>query len=866
MNHWPACLSTGLTALVSCGALLFTLEIQPQTVWAAGIQVTSAQRAIINGGLLLTQVKAGDGPKASATPGAAQICRTSQTLADAECFRLLKTWVMPEGNPANWRLSVFRLSADEIGQPNRAGVRPFKTVRMVHGTTLASPAYELFEAANRSGKLAELRQAIDASKVDSELGRRNLVALQILAAIAAKDDSLAKSKLKDQLVLVKSIDSNNFTTRDPEHLVMIGLIDQPQWMLTAKSLIVEMWEKYGNNLRQAPLQSERSLNDTVDQLIAEQPCLSDVQRPRPKKLTQWHPAPMETAVSRASGTNSAVWSLHQGVARLSSGETPSQLFFQSPLKGNFEVTCEMSTYSFREGSLGYGMFGVCPRWDLNGVHTLPVLGRPGTNMNSLKLPRWDSIADVRVVVRDGQMINYVNGVRIHATELNAVPDPWLVVHTFNPWYSTSVRNVRITGSPQIPTEVNLSEITGLVNWRADYFNEQVGAESDATAHWFQYDDEIVSRQQPQPNAKRPGLLIHQRPLSFNGDLTYEFFCEPGKIEIHPTLGQMVWLLSSKQIQQRRLSDFSAAPSVTSDNSKAAVKPLPSGLIPNQWNRVRLSIKESTVALAVNDKQVDEQPIDAANTRQFGLFRQNDVSSSRVRNVRWRGDWPKTLPVVEDQELAIPAAGLFVGKVWPMKGRLKLDTSMAEIRKLTFWTNVTDEYYTETPEGIELSLNPNRTGSGVTELAWPHALRGDFDITTTISSIRLASKTAPEVSLRVVFDDEVSSGLAIVVGENRQKRKQLMADHTRRPTDDSYWFERWEKHVELKSGRLRIAREDGRAFLFYAEDDGEFQLLTTYSVGNADVKGVTMWTQIHGPDGNLQAVYKELTINADEIVD
>ena len=48
----------------------------------------------------------------------------------------------------------------------------------------------------------------------------------------------------------------------------------------------------------------------------------------------------------------------------------------------------------------------------------------------------------------------------------------------------------------------------------------------------------------------------------------------------------------------------------------------------------------------------------ANERQFGLFRYANKTECRVRNLTYRGDWPKTLPPIEAQELASPAEGPF----------------------------------------------------------------------------------------------------------------------------------------------------------------------------------------------------------------
>ena len=58
-------------------------------------------------------------------------------------------------------------------------------------------------------------------------------------------------------------------------------------------------------------------------------------------------------------------------------------------------------------------------------------------------------------------------------------------------------------------------------------------------------------------------------------------------------------------------------------------------------------------ISVNGQEAGKGTITPENNRQFGLFRYSERNQCRVRNVIWRGDWPKSIPPIANQELAIP---------------------------------------------------------------------------------------------------------------------------------------------------------------------------------------------------------------------
>ena len=80
--------------------------------------------------------------------------------------------------------------------------------------------------------------------------------------------------------------------------------------------------------------------------------------------------------------------------------------------------------------------------------------------------------------------------------------------------------------------------------------------------------------------------------------------------------------------------------------------------PNDWNKIKLTLKGDQLTVAVNGTDVATHTVTARhNERFFGLFRFSNKTPCRVRNLVYRGDWPKLLPAIADQELALPEGAI-----------------------------------------------------------------------------------------------------------------------------------------------------------------------------------------------------------------
>jgi hypothetical protein len=213
-----------------------------------------------------------------------------------------------------------------------------------------------------------------------------------------------------------------------------------------------------------------------------------------------------------------------------------------------------------------------------------------------------------------------------------------------------VRNLRITGDPQIPEELNLSTLPDLTGW-VSYYDEPLTGDNRA---WEKRGEEIIARAFTDlPGSKQESVLQYHRPMLEDGEIEYEFFYEPGKAATHPALDRLVLLLDPDGVKLHWLTDAQhdrtgLAPDnvIVEPENRRGPTELP--LRPREWNCVKLTLAGDTITIRVNGELVYERELERTNQRSFGLFHYADETEVRVRDVTYRGAWPRTLP--GDQEL------------------------------------------------------------------------------------------------------------------------------------------------------------------------------------------------------------------------
>ena len=363
------------------------------------------------------------------------------------------------------------------------------------------------------------------------------------------------------------------------------------------------------------------------------------------RLSYWQCPAAGTASSRGDGLPSAFWAWHEGELRHHPGHADDRLVFACPLRGDFEVSCELSLDDRRSMQVVYGglLLEIAPdgksyqvRQDEGPVRSFslePPLETRGD---------WHAY---RLTVQGGRAEIAVDGRSIHQARVPGDADPWLWLRQLGRRQG-GVRNLRITGSPTIPEHLELARGPYLSGWTSSYFGEMAGAPAAA---WEQRGAEIRGRRATVAAGRhQESLLQYRRPLVEDGFIEYEFYHGSSRETVHPVLDRLVFILAPEGVRAHWLTDAAHdRTELTSDNraDEPACRRGPQRLElrAGGWNRLRITLEGRGAVVQLNGVDIYERELEPGNTRIFGLFHESDETEVRVRGVRYQGHWSRRLP-------------------------------------------------------------------------------------------------------------------------------------------------------------------------------------------------------------------------------
>jgi hypothetical protein len=270
---------------------------------------------------------------------------------------------------------------------------------------------------------------------------------------------------------------------------------------------------------------------------------------------------------------------------------------------------------------------------------------------------------------------------IHEERLADEPDPWLAI-LFADGTRRGARNPTLSGKPVVPEVLKLSTSADLSGWHAAYYDEPIGGDKPA---WEKRGEEIHGRSyDPMSNMANPprggvvmpsggglatttdavfgvpgsfqeSVLQYHRPIFEDGAIDYQFFYQAGKTHVHSALDRLALLLEPEGVRIHWLTDaqydrtgLDPANRAGEPSSRRGPAKLP--LKDGDWNRATVSLKGNVVSLRLNDVEVFERELEPSNNRVFGLFHFADQTDVRVREVTYRGNWPRAVPGSPDGKL------------------------------------------------------------------------------------------------------------------------------------------------------------------------------------------------------------------------
>lgn len=372
--------------------------------------------------------------------------------------------------------------------------------------------------------------------------------------------------------------------------------------------------------------------------------------------SRWHAA-----------TSRSQWFAQDGYLVQTRNDQPSFLLFDSPLGGTFEYSVDVWQGGETAGNAGYGGVVFDPT-----QASIWTIGKKDLVRRQTVSPRHDQFNRLTVQVSPAKVRCLVNGKLFYEDTEPPPTSPWCLLMA-EAGHRPVFRNFVISGEPHVLAEVKLSAGNYLDGWHADmtggnlpqrlvpkepapkqgydqwgnYTGETEAKDKEPVYDWRSVDGEILGRKLVRPSEKpTPSRLAYFRPMRPGETVRYQFFHEPGRTHVYPSLGRLAFLMEPDGVKLHWITD-----KVSDDWTGLAadnVLNLPSGqrgpiaLKAGVWNTLALTTTPDGVKIDVNGVTVCEMPLSADLERTFGLFHYRDRTAARVRNVVLKGPWPRTV--------------------------------------------------------------------------------------------------------------------------------------------------------------------------------------------------------------------------------
>ena len=798
---------------------------------------------------------------------AAAIREHASGLIDQERYQQLLNWVLPSASHSTIRMQ------GEFTQTNPAPAnRIASSQEHISGGRIASPVFDLLEIARKLNQLDGLLQQVEAVPEShlNEQQRARTALLTLLYLEVGNTDAAAKSS--DRLLqLVRESSPKNAAEMWPEMLVVYRHVIRQQ---TAPGLDELLSYLFAQRTQLDFLPTELKWHTQIASLAGEKghresatPAVADVSE---TEMSQWVPISRRRALTRGQGFAGSKWGRAGPQVYKISGHDDDYLFFRSPLKGSYEVECDVT--AFTSQSMAAGTF---VGNDEDKTHLWVGTFRNSASRvdSKVRFSGFDEWIHHRSIFQNNTATTSLNGVVAHTEQITGSADPWFALRNWWRMHSAA-RDVRITGNPVIPETVKLSTATDLRGWYP-YFEVSAGFPGAVWEHFA--DDESVSQILGHGGAQQgsycESLLAYQRPLDSVGSMEFEFFYEPGQTEVHPALDRMVFYVQPEGVRVHWLTDgpfdqTELGPDNLSEILSREDSTTPIPLKVGQWNQMTVALNEQTVTLELNGQAICRTSIDATNDRVFGLFHYADQTEARVRNVSMRGSWPTKLPDLSAQELADQRPAT-------------LDANFAKLTDVFEYQftapNIADRFFAvgqnqpnDTVAMEQDGLRIRRPGGGPwfdTYINLPFLVHGDFDMEIGFEEFKAVGDKFGCVMLVLELDDDKRRQCRILRIRDELQRHEVHSSLSEVHQDGGRSFSaRPPKKTESTAGRLRMARRGATLYYLFAENDSpEYRLLETEEISDSSSvpDGLHFHTMCDG-SGETSVVWKSFTLRAERL--
>ncbi|MCU0712328.1 MAG: DUF1583 domain-containing protein [Pirellula sp.] len=519
-------------------------------------------------------------------------------------------------------------------------------------------AIELMKLATKYQQVDRVKLALEDFRSKYPESKRFLGALNCLLLIEGGDDSASRKALEQYLeVIVKDdLDLPRHLHQTADFVVATRASSIPGLRdLSLKILdrIQELDREQRTRTQDPSLikWSKRLIGDL--QILRDQTIVAQSINPAP----QWTPLDFGNqrhGTYEHMANQFSSWVVNRGKAVHYGSDLPSPMIFQSPLRGKFEVLADRTTWDRQEVSIMYAMHAAEPKYDLSAVSVTNHISMFDRG-SKMEIPEFldKSRARFRIVVDNDKITTYTNDVEIYEHSTLESSAPWLMLEAVYPDFRCEVENLRIVGSPTIPEELVLTSSTGVEAWDGSLFGNSISKNENEGANW-RFNNNEVNGFSYYSDPYRENYIRYLRPMLEDGIVEYDFWYDENS-EVHPAIGGQALLLKKDGLFLHQITLLNRDKSDLLSSNAVPLDPpsKPIDLKSGDWNRVKLELKGDNLSVVVNDIVIGSVLVkDPARLRHIGMLHFGG-KQAQFRNMRYRGEWPKTLPPVEEQILAKP---------------------------------------------------------------------------------------------------------------------------------------------------------------------------------------------------------------------
>ncbi|NQV25529.1 MAG: DUF1583 domain-containing protein [Rhodopirellula sp.] len=800
-------------------------------------------------------------------------------LSDDEKFKLLFDWVLPGRTHLHFRLEgVFTplnpafASTDEDPRANEqlAAAASHRATRVQIGGNLVAPAFDLVDVAAKLGRLDDLRNQLESLETDNVADQRARLSLLFLIHLARIDDAAATASLTQLFDVFLESNHSSVEERWPETLAMTrGLQKTPPLKIVSELLYLN-YEKFTNDVHGWRRHGDEvwdhhffSLLGTLRLRESDGAAAND--QTKPLALKHWASVSHFTARTRGQGLPPSYWSWDGQQVSHISGHGQDYLLLRSPLQGNFEIECEVSSTAWRETELLVAGRWIGPNWNRVSFNIGSIRTRRPKVELVPPMSRFDGWSRYRVVIRDGFYSMFFNGRKLHEEPVGDTFEPWIAIRSESRSLG-GVRSLRVTGNPVVPEFINLAAKKALLSW-APYYPEAVSDDRE----WHQEDEDgnfgIVGRRDPElAGSFCESLLQYQRPMLEDGTIEYEFFYEPGKSHVHPAMDRLTFLLEPAGVDIHWATDgvydrtdLSPDNRLSEPKNRRGSGPLPLKI--QDWNRLRLTLRDDTVFLYLNGESIYERKLEATNQRTFGLFHYADQTEVRVRNIVWRGDWPKQVSPLREQELFVPDHPCLDGLESLKEVFTHSFTDELPETALQIVGTIASDSIRRHPKGLQIVPPVREQWTGI-RVNYLKPIYGNFDATLRFADLKMNCGPNAASEQMLLATDESGVGLRCarsLTGDDRSDVSAVMTiplpDGTRRyfPTKLS---------DEAGEGTFRLVRRGATVHSLIAHgDSSNFRYVGSHELPSAASAILLSSVTSLSKSSSCDVVLKELMVRS-----